>query len=135
MGMFSLFKTKGKTYEQQRKNDFAHAKGVIKKGSKLSKRDKQMIAVGRTHVHKQASTAYKYKALKSQKEKNQRWADYLKNNIRSIQETGRDTSGNKYEGTAKKEQLNLLKLNVKNLGKPSHLEKSSRGKSRAVRTA
>jgi len=58
--MFSIFKRKGLTYKQRRENDFATAKGAIKKGDKLSDRDKKMIAVGRTHVHVQNYEAYKY---------------------------------------------------------------------------
>ena len=59
--MFSLFKRKGKSYQERRKNDFATAKGAIKKGDKLSDRDKKMIAVGPTHVHIQQQQAAMYK--------------------------------------------------------------------------
>jgi len=58
--MFSIFKRKGKSLSQQRQNDFAYAKGAIKKGEKLSKRDKQLIAVGRTQVHLQQSDVAAY---------------------------------------------------------------------------
>ena len=58
--MFSLFKRKGVSYKQRRQNDFATAKGAIKKGEKLSDRDKKMIAVGRTHIHVQNYQAYKH---------------------------------------------------------------------------
>ena len=71
--MFSLFKRKGVSYKQRRQNDFATAKGAIKKGEKLSDRDKKMIAVGRTHVHIQNYEAYKFndnKAKAASKPKN-----------------------------------------------------------------
>ena len=58
--MFSIFKRKGVSYKERRENDFATAKGAIKKGEKLSDRDKKMIAVGRTHVHVQNYESYKY---------------------------------------------------------------------------
>ena len=56
----SINKRKGLSLQEQRDRDFQWAKGAIKKGSTLSKRDKQMIAVGRTQVHIQQSELYKY---------------------------------------------------------------------------
>ena len=62
--MFSIFKKKGIKLKDQRSNDFKVAYGAIKKGEKLSDRDKQLIALGRTQVHRNNHSLYKYKQSK-----------------------------------------------------------------------
>ncbi|MCL2369779.1 MAG: hypothetical protein FWC80_00900 [Firmicutes bacterium] len=42
---------KSKTLQEQRASDFERARGAVKKGEKLSDRDKSLIALGRTQVH------------------------------------------------------------------------------------
>ena len=122
--MFSIFKRKGKTRKQQRNNDFTHAKGAVLKGTKLSKRDKQMIAVGRTHIHRDNTNDFKYhdeKRKKEQeqhrKEKDKSWYNHLKENLSSLEKTGRDCNDNKYSAEEAKDAIKMYKANIQNMEK------------------
>jgi len=93
--MFSLFKKKGKSRAEQTSNDFAHAKGAIKKGEKLTARDKRMIAVGRTQVHLQNNNDFKYNLSKIDKGALERDVKHLEGDLAYVKKYGTDMSGKK----------------------------------------
>lgn len=62
--MFNIFKRAGVSAKERRINDYQNAKGAIKKGEKLTDRDRKMIAVGRVQVHSENREHARYRAGK-----------------------------------------------------------------------
>jgi len=128
--MFSLFKRKGKTRKQQRENDFAHSKGAIKQGEKLTARDKQMQAVGRVHVHLNNTNDYNYKLSKLDKRAIEHDLKHLKGDLSYIEQHGTDMSGKKKS----KSDIDYLKYKISETEKTLKAKNKSISKSKTKKT-